>query len=111
MADRRGACVETLALLVEPGIELRAAVDGEIFEQGAGAKRRERAEIVGREAVEIRDETQHVDVAAVEIEGDAVLRRVDAVAAGGVQDLAQLGEAPAQLAARVVGDVPEQVAN
>src|SRR5690606_490471 len=109
----RAAAAKAPALRREPTREGRAALDLEPLEEVAFEKRAERAKLLRcerREACLDRGGDLHrVDEGAAALEPDRVLAALEARRLS-VDDLAQLAQAPAQLPARVVGRVPQELA-
>ena len=110
----RVAAAETASLGDQPAVELGAALDLQAVEEVAGEQGKQLAQPLGLEGVQAllrgTGDLDHVDGATVEIEGDGVAARLHAALVRLVEDAARLAQTPAKLAARIVGHVPEQLA-
>src|SRR5690606_27452495 len=102
------------ALCGQPRIKGVRAIDFESLEKVAG-------ELTGKSLQPFRvqraDATLHhmrnldrIDLAVGEIESDKIALRIHALSTGIVDDWAELAQAPAQFAARIVRHVPQQIA-
>jgi hypothetical protein len=115
MLEQRGpAGAQPPPLRDQPGIEGRAAVDLQALQEIAPKQVGERAQPFRRERVEpVLDRARNfrrIDETVREVEPDHVAIGIDTAAAGRVHDPPQLAQRPAQLAARIVGHVPQELA-
>src|SRR5262249_50895855 len=113
--DRDVERAEALPLGREPAGELRVAVDVDGFEEVAGDPVGDVGEPLERDGadagLEGPRELDGVDGAVGEVELDLIRSAGDHPAPPlVVEDAAELAQAPAELAARIVGHVPEEVA-
>ena len=104
-----------VALRGQPAGELRVAVDLHAVEQVAAEQVAQLGEPLARRLLEPRlhgpVDLERIDEAVGQVERDQVVAAGDhAPAIAVVEHAAELAQAPAQLAARIVRDVPEQVA-
>jgi ubiquinone/menaquinone biosynthesis C-methylase UbiE len=97
-----------------PAVEVWAAIDFKPIEEVADEQHRKRAQPL---KIELLDTHLHrladiddIDEAVAEVEPDGVKRRLDPSTIGLVEDRPGLAEAPPKLPARIVGDVPEKLA-
>jgi hypothetical protein len=104
---------EAPALRGQPAGEFGTRVELEPIEQIAVEERQERAQLIDRRCVERRPrprDRQGIDVDVGAVELDQLPARSHAPAVRRVHDPTELREAPAQLAARVIRHVPEELA-
>ena len=108
------AGAESTPLSDQPTVEGRAAVDLQAVEKVTVEQGGQRAQPLrgqGRNALLGRPgDLDHIDGAIRQIEPDGVAAGINASPARLVDDAPDLAEAPAQLAPRIVGDVPQQLA-
>jgi hypothetical protein len=108
------ACPEAAPLRDEPAMVIRTPVDLQPVEEVPDEQRGERSQPVRAErldahlsrAVDLDD----IDEAVGQIERDCVAGGLDPAASWLVNEAPDLAEAPAQLAPRVVRDVPQKLA-
>ncbi len=102
---------ELPSLRAEPALEFRIAIDGQAFGEIAGELRFQRAQGVGIELLHAlthrATESQRVDITTGEIELERVTASDDAAAVAGIQNTSQFAQRPAQLAARIIGNIPQ----
>ena len=115
MLQHRGVtAAQAAALRHEPAVEHRAAIDLESFEKVADKQRGQGSQPLGGQRLDaLLDrlvDLDRIDDAVREVEPDGVGLGLDPAAAGLIDDAPDLAEAPAQLAARIVGNVPQQFA-
>ncbi len=105
---------QRLALAAEPGLEARTVREIQAFEQVAAHRDHDAAELVDRAAAEDGgvETTRALDVnlGAARLERDVDAIGEEARLAPAIDHRAKLGEAPAQGGARVIGPVPEEIA-
>ncbi|MNS87195.1 hypothetical protein D3C72_1211290 [compost metagenome] len=98
----------------QPVVEERAAADLQPFEKISDEQRRQRAQPLQVRLVDAllhrQADLDDIDVAIAEVQPHHVLRRLYPAAVGLVEQGSGLAEAPAQLAARIVRNVPQQLA-
>ena len=98
----------------EPAVEGGTAFDFQSFQEVAVEKRGQRLLAFRRERVDSRfgraGDLERVDEAIREVEPDGVVAGFDAAAARSVNEPPDLAQAPAQLPARIVRHVPQQLA-
>ena len=103
-----------LALRHHPGLEGGAAIELDAVEEGAAERLQGRGQDGLRRAVEILvdrfPDSQQIDIDVAAIERNALAVRVEPFPSLVVDQRAQLREAPAQRSARIVGQVPEHLA-
>ena len=108
------AAAESPALGREPPVEHRAAAHFETFQELAAEQRGQRAWPIRREPLDAlvgrASDLDRVDEAVRQVEPDGVAARLDAPAAALVDEDPDLAEAPPELPARVVRNVPEELA-
>ena len=114
LQQRRVAAAEPAPLRREPAVESGVAIDLEAVEELALEEGAERPQSIGRQRLDalLRGAATSIgiDETIREIEPDAVPGRIDPAPTRPVEDAPELAQAPAQLAARIVGHVPEQLA-
>ena len=102
------------ALSRQPAVEARVAVDLQAVQKLAREQRGQRAQALRRQRLDARlGRVRHldrVDEAAGQVQPHGIPAGLDPAPAGLIDDAPQLAQAPAQLAARIVGDVPQQLA-
>ena len=105
---------ESPPLSGEPAVEERAAVDFQALQKVAAEERGQRSLPFRAELLDAllgrAGDLDRIDEAIRQVEPDRVVAGVDAPAATPVDDAPDLAEAPAELPARVVGNVPQQFA-
>ena len=97
----------------EPAGKRRAALDLQALEKVAGEQRGQRSQPLRRDRLDVLrrpGDLDRIDEAVREVEPDGVRLRLDPLPARLVDEAPDLAEAPAQLAARIVGNVPQQLA-
>ena len=108
------ASSEAPSLGGQPGIEMRAAIDLEPFEEIAGEQPGERPQLFEAERLDSRiDRRRDVDRVhgtAFKTKRDPVVRRLDPSAVRFVENGPKLAQAPAEFAPRIVRDVPQEIA-
>src|SRR5262245_18111146 len=107
----RMAAAKPSALGGEPAIKTGIAVNLQAVEQLPVKERAQLAQAFGRQrpnpGLGRLADLDRIDEAVRKIEPDAVAAALEPGTAGRVEDAAQLAQAPAQLAARVVGYIPQ----
>src|SRR5262245_23773155 len=110
----RVAAAKPPPLRDQPAVEARAAVDLQTVQEVALDQPGEGSLLVQREgfhpALDRAGDIDRIDTAIGEVEPDGVVAGLDPPAAGLVHQAPDLAEAPAKLAARVVGNVPQELA-
>ena len=107
LEQRDAAAAQPAPLRGEPAVEARTAIDLEAVEKVAAEQRRQRCAAARRRASApprrgVADELERIDEAVREVEPHACRRAPAPGAARLVDDAAELAEAPAQFAARIV---------
>ena len=114
LQQRRVAAAEPAPLRREPAVERGVAIDLEAVQELALEEGAERPQSIGRQRLDAllrgAGNLHGIDETIREIEPDAVPGRIDPAPTRPVEDAPELAQAPAQLAARIVGHVPEQLA-
>ena len=109
--DVRMKSLESLTLPDKPGFEQGNAIGLETLEELALELRRqlfEEIEVAARSRRrDARRDPQRVDLDGGRIDGHPIVFGLHALVRRVAEQPADFGEAPAQLAARIVGDVPE----
>jgi hypothetical protein len=105
---------ESPALGGEPPLEDRAASDVEALEEVAAEQGRQRSLPARRERLDALagrpGDFERVDEAVHQVEPDGVSAGLDAPAAALVDETPDLAQAPPELSARIVRNVPEKLA-
>jgi hypothetical protein len=105
---------ELAPLGAEPGAESRTAIHFQSFKEFPLEQREQRLLLGRREQVAApahrADDFHRIDPAVAHVDPDRVRGRLDPAAAGLVDEAPDLAEAPAQLATRIVRNIPEQIA-
>ncbi len=108
------ATAKTPPLGGQPSLEERAAVDFQTVEKLPGKHRAQRFQTLRRKILDALGgraaDLDRVDVTAREVEADGVGLCPDPAAVGAVDEAPDLTQAPAKLPARVLGHVPQQIA-
>ena len=115
MLQQRGVdAAQPAALSGQPTVERRVAVDLEAFEEFALKERGERLQPIGRKGGDAglrrAFDLDRIDENIADVEPDAIAAGRHAPAAGFVEHASDLTQTPAQLAARIVRNVPQQLA-
>ncbi len=114
LQDRRVAAAEATPLRQEPALEHRAAGNLQPVDEVAGEQPGQRSQpLHGKRPEPFLGRARHldgIDEAVREVEPDGVGTRIHPATAGLIDDAPELAEAPAELAARIVGHVPQQLA-
>ena len=114
LQQRDVAAAKTAPLSDEPAVEDRVAVDLQPFEKVAGEQRGQRSQPLRSERLDAllgrAGDLDRIDEAVRQVEPDGVGGGVHPLPAGLVDDAPDLAETPAQLAARIVRDIPQQLA-
>ena len=115
MLQQRGvAAAESPPLRGQPAVEGRVAVDFQALEKIAVEQHRQRSLTFRCERLDAlvnrAGDLDRIDETMRQVEADHVAAGLDALAVAVVDDAADLAQAPAQLSARIVGDVPQQFA-
>ncbi len=105
---------QAAALRGQPAVERRTAVDLEALEKLALEKSGERLQPIGRKRLDVRlcraFDLDHVDEAIAEVELNAIAAGSNPPSVGLVEDASDFTQTPAQLAARIVRNIPQQFA-
>ena len=105
---------KTVPLACQPVVEQWSPVDGEAFEKVATEQCSERLKILRRPAgqrrLRVARKRDGIDVERTGVDPDPLTVGDEPGRCGPVDQWPQLGKAPAQLAFRVIGDIPKQLA-
>src|SRR5262249_51232129 len=115
MLQQRGvAAAEPAPLGDQPAIELGAALDLMAIEEVARKQVRRCLQLRDSERLEAllrgAGDLDRIDKAAGKVERDGVTAGLDASLARLVEDASELTQAPPELAARIAGHIPQQLA-
>ena len=114
LQQRRVAAAEPAPLRREPAVESGIAVDLQAVQELALEEGAERPQSIRRQRLDAllrgAGNLHGIDETVREIEPDAVPGGIDPAPTRPVEDAPELAQAPAQLAARIVGHVPQQLA-
>ena len=112
--QQRGVmATELTPLRGDPTVEGRAAVDLQAFEKVSGEQRGERSQPLRANRLDVPNrpgDLDRIDEAVRQIKSDGVRLGVDPAPIGFVDQAPDLAETPTKLSARIVGDVPQQLA-